>query len=241
MELISERTKLDVSIVGQTVTNTTVTGKYFPMAGFHRACFHAIIGAMAASKHVILAAWNGKTAAGTSGALIAGATCQVEANVLVSKATVTLATTLAADWVEVNGIRFLGHGTTTTPSAHEFDIGGSNTENAVDLCTCLNDQTYGIFPLGLIATPNAAVVTIEAIEPGEALVTLTSSGSTLVLATLEASAYVEVDNLDLLGATGFDHIAAHIDSSATGICSVTLLREARNEPPSQMVGASEVL
>lgn len=241
MMTISERNKLDVGLVGTTITNTTATGKYFPMAGFHRACFHLLVGAMAATKHVILQAWEGKTSLGTSGALIAGATCQVDANTLVSIATVTLATTLAADWVEINGIRFVGHATTTTPSAHEFDVDGSNTENAVDLCTCLNDPVYGIKPLGLVATPNAAVVTIEAIEPGEALVTLTSSGSTLVLATLEASAFVEIDNLDLLGATGFDHIAAHIDSSATGICSVTLLREARNEPPSQMVGASEVL
>ena len=237
MQTISERTKLDVALVPQTITNTTATGKWFPMAGFHRACFHLLVGAIAASKHVILQIWEGKTSLGTSGALLPLATCQVDANTLVSKATITTSTVLAADYVDVNSLRFTAHGSVTDVTLRQFSCATGNNETAAQLAICLNDPTWGV--LGLVATAASAVVTLEALEPGETLVSTVTSGATLVLATTEASAFVECENLDLLA--GFDHVAAHIDSSATGICSVSLLREARNDPPAQAVGASEVL
>lgn len=239
MELISERTALSVALVGTTITNTTATGKYFSMAGFHRACFHAIIGAMAATKVVTLEAWNGKTRLGTSGALIAGATCTVTANTDVNKATITTNTVQAGDYVEVNGLRYTAHGSVTDVTLRQFSCATGNNETAAQLVICLNDSTWGV--PGLTASAASAVVTLVATEPDAILITTVTSGATLVLATLEASALVEIDNLDLLGATGFDHIAAHVDSTATGIISVTLLREARNEPPAQAVGASVVL
>jgi hypothetical protein len=238
MELISERTALSVALVPQTITNTNVTGLYHNVRDFHRICMYLQVGAMAASKTVTLEIFQGIGRTGASGALIAGASAVVAANVLVSKATITTNTVQAADYVEVNGLRFTAHGSVTDVSIRQFSCATGNNETAAQLAICLNDPTYGVGVPGLTASAASAVVTLVSTEPGETLISTVTSGATLVLATLEASAYVECENLDL---TFGDHVAAKVTSTATGICSVTLLREARTQPPAQMVGAATAL
>jgi hypothetical protein len=237
MELISERTALSVALVPQTITNTNVTGLYHNVRDFHRICMYLQVGAMAASKTVTLEIFQGIGRTGASGALIAGASAVVAANVLVSKATITTNTVQAADYVEVNGLRFTAHGSVTDVSIRQFSCATGNNETAAQLAICLNDPIYGV--PGLTASAASAVVTLVSTEPGETLISTVTSGATLVLATLEASAYVECENLDLTA--GFGYVAAKVTSTATGICSVTLLREARTQPPAQMVGAATAL
>jgi hypothetical protein len=237
MMTISERNKLDVGLVGTTITNSTATGKFHSMAGFSRACFHFLIGAMAASKVVLCQVWEALDSTGASKKLLPTATCTVTANILVNKATVTMNTVQALDTVTVNGLVFTAHATVTDVSIRQFSCATGNNETAAQLVLCLNAVSAGV--PGLTASAASAVVTLVSTEPGETLITTASSGATIVLATTEASAYVSVDNLDL-DAT-FTHLAAYIDSTATGICAVSLLRTPQNVPPAQVVGASTVL
>jgi hypothetical protein len=237
MELVSERTKLDVALVPQTITNTNVTGLYFPVRDFHRICMHLQVGAMAATKVATLEIFQGIGRTGASGALIAGATATITANTKVTKATIACGTVLDGETIVINGLTFKGDTDTTTVAAREFSISGDNTADAVELAICINDPTYGV--PGVIATADTGTVTLVATEPGETYLTIVPGAAKYTVATLEASAVVEIDNLDLTAT--FDHVAAKVTSTATGICSVTLLREARTQPPAQMVGASTVL
>jgi hypothetical protein len=51
----------------------------------------------------------------------------------------------AGDTVTVNGIEFVAHASTTTAADHEFAIdGAAATDDADELCTCLNDATDGV-------------------------------------------------------------------------------------------------
>jgi hypothetical protein len=236
MNLICEGHKVDVGLVPQTVNNTNVIGRYFPMKDHTKAMAILQVGAMAATKVVTLEIFEGKTAAGTGGALIAGATCTITANTLVTKATVALASVLNTQTVTINGLVFTAHTNTTTLATRTFSISGDDTADAVELASCINDATYGVS--GITAVAATGTITLTSTEPGETLITLAASDSTATLATVEAQAYVEIDNLDL--SATFDHIAAKVTSTANGIVSVLLLREPRNSPV-QKVGASAAL
>jgi hypothetical protein len=236
MNAMYEANKIDVALVPQTVNNTNVTGRYFPMKDSFKAMAVLLVGAMAASKVVTLELWQGVTAAGTGGALITGATATIAANVLVSKATLAPVSVLAAQTVTINGLVFTAHATTTTPANREFSISGDDTADAAALASVINDATYGV--PGITAVASAGTITLTATEPGETLITLAQSDATVTFATLEAQAYVELDNMDLTA--GADHIAAKVTSTANGIVSVVLLREGRNSSV-QKVGASAAL
>jgi hypothetical protein len=67
---------------------------------------------------------------------------------------VTLAGCAQADWVRVNGLTFTAHATTTTAANREFSIAGTDTQDATELVTVLNDATYGIAPY--VATQSSA-------------------------------------------------------------------------------------
>lgn len=233
MNLLSEGNKIDLALVGQVVNNTNVVGKYLPMKDYTKAMAILQVGALAASKVVTLEIFEGKTAAGTSGGLIAGATATIAANVLVSKATVALVTVLNTHTITINGLVFTAHTNTTTLATRTFSISGDDTADAVELASCINDATYGV--PGITAVAATGTITLTSTEPGETLITLAETGSTMTLATTEAQAYVEIENFDL--SATFDHIAAKVTSTANGIISVVLLREGRNSPV-QKVAAS---
>ena len=50
----------------------------------------------------------------------------------------------ANDTVTVNGLTFTAHATTTTVANREFAASGSNSADATELTTCINDPTYGV-------------------------------------------------------------------------------------------------
>lgn len=224
MNALYEANKIDVALVPQTITNSNVTGRYFSLTDFFKALAILQVGAMAATKVATLELFEGVTAAGTGGVLITGKTATITANTFVKKATITTNTVIAADYVEVNGLRYTAHGTVTDVTLRQFSCETGNNETAAQLVICLNDPTWGV--PGLTASAASAVVTLGATEPGETLISTVTSGATLVLATTEAQAYVEIDGMDLTA--GFDHVAAKVTSTATGIVSVLLLREPRN-------------
>jgi len=233
MNAMYESAKIDVALVPQTVNNTNVTGRWFPMKDYHKALAILTAGALATSKVITLELWGGVGPAGTGAALITGKTCTVGANTLVSKATAALVSVLAAQTVTINGLVFTAHATTTTPANREFSISGDDSADASALAGLINDPVYGV--PGITAVASSGTITLTVTETGETLITLAASDATVTFATVEAQAYVELDNMDLTA--GFDHVAAKVTSTANGIVSVLLLREGRNSPV-QKVAAS---
>jgi len=224
MNAMYEANKVDLALVPQVLNNTNITGRYFPMKDFFKALAILQVGALAATKIATIELFAGVTAAGTGGALITGKTATITANVLVSKATIACGTVLDGETIVINGLTFKGDTDTTTVAAREFSISGDNTADAVELAVCINDPTYGV--PGVVATADTGTVTLVATEPGETLLTIVPGAAKYTVATLEAQAYVELDNLDLSAST--DHIAAKVTSTGNGTVSVLLLREPRN-------------
>ncbi len=87
------------------------------------------------------------------------------------KATITLATFLATGTITINGLVFTAHASTTTVADREFSIGGTDTQDAAELVTCVNDATYGV--PGVTASYVAGVVTLVA--AGGSTITVSSS------------------------------------------------------------------
>jgi len=77
--------------------------------------------------------------------------------------TITLATFLATGMITINGLVFTAHATTTTKSARQFSIAGTDTQDAAELVSCINDSTYGV--PGVMASNAAGVVTLKATVP----------------------------------------------------------------------------
>jgi len=69
---------------------------------------------------------------------------------------ITLAGVAAGEKIVVKGLTFTAHTSTTTAANREFSIAGADTADATELAAVLNDATYGIVPLGYIATAGGA-------------------------------------------------------------------------------------
>lgn len=85
---------------------------------------------------------------------------------------VTLATFLVGGIITINGVAFTAHVDTTTVADREFDISGADTADAVELCICINDATYGV--PGVDATNVAGVVVLSPTPAEEKTITVTS-------------------------------------------------------------------
>ena len=244
-ERLSEIQKIDVGIQAQSL-NGTVTGRYYHMKGYGKAAGILSAGAIAATKTAKVELLQAKDVDGTDSKGIPttaaqAATATITANALVTKATITLATFLAGGTITINGLVFTAHATTTTKANREFSISGNDTADAVELASCINDPTYGV--PGVKATPNAAVVTLEATEPGETVITVSSNpdDGTCVKATVEAQAFVEIDTRQLDKNNGFNHVAVKVTTDAAIVVGAVLLRGGARYTPDQKVGASAVV
>lgn len=242
-ERISETAKLDIGLVAQALNNTNVTGSYHAVKDHGRILAVLLVAAMAATKTTKVELLQASDAGGTGAKGIpstAGqlATATITANALVAEATVTLATFLAGGTITINGITFTAHATTTTVANREFSIAGTDTQDAAELVTCINDPTYGV--PGVVASNAAGVVTLKASAPGDTLITVSSNpdDGTCVKATTKAIAFVEIDTRQIDKANGFDHVAAKVTTTANTVVAVTLLRGNARYTPAQKVGAS---
>lgn len=92
----------------------------------------------------------------------------------------TLATVLAGETVTINGLTFTAHADTTTPADREFDISGTDTQDAAELVTCINDPTYGV--PGVVASSALGVITLVATNPGRDAIVITSGHDTFGIA-----------------------------------------------------------
>ena len=88
----------------------------------------------------------------------------------------TLASVLAATTVTIDGVTFTAHASTTTVANREFRMNQTDTLDAAELVTCINDSTYGVS--GVVATLGAAT--------GEILLQHTASYDTRPVATASA-------------------------------------------------------
>jgi hypothetical protein len=236
--------KFDPALVPTSLASTNATGKYFPMKGWRKACFVCTFADMVAAGTVTLEVFQGKTRAGTSGALIAGATA---VNALLTGAqvmSVALSTFLATQTITVtpyiNGtaqtaLVYTAHATVTTLASREFSISGNNTADGDELVKCLNDATYGV--PGCFAVNAAGTVSLYAIDDRTTIKMASApDDGTDVKAFVQGELIVEVDASKMTWASGFDHLAAKVTTAgATVLCAVTLARMGRFNPVQQSV------
>lgn len=71
---------------------------------------------------------------------------------------ITLASVTAAQTVVINGTVFTAHGTVTTKSSRQFKIDGTDTQDADELCSLINDPVYGL--RGFVATNATGTITL---------------------------------------------------------------------------------
>lgn len=226
----SEDQKIDIAVVSGALNNTNTTGRYYDMSKYGRALFALNIGAMASAKTANLVVYEATAAAGTSAAQIGSAT--ITANTNVTVATVDLSAAAATDVVTINGLDYT-FAAASTAASRTFSTPAT-------LAAAVNHATAGV--PGITATAATTVVTITATDPGEKLITLTSTAGsgTITVATTQAQAYVDVDAGSMNLADGFTHLGAYVATTANSTVSVALLRGQPRVSPTQMVADYEV-
>jgi len=237
MNKLSDVLKVDVGLASMSRTSGSSTGAYYRMDTFRKALFIVNVAAMALTNTVIAQVYQATDAAAGSANVITKATATIAANTKVKAATITLATFTAANVVVINGLTFTAHATVTTLANREFSISGDDTADAVELCKCINDATYGV--PGVLASSALGVVTLTAIEPGDNYLTVVGVTTIGVAATLRADAFIEVNASDLDLANGFDHVAIMLTTNATLLVGSDLVRGGARDTPTQYVAASE--
>lgn len=237
--MIETRTKFDVALVGQTINNTNVTGRYFRMDDAERATFVLIGGALAAGKKTKIEVLQATDEAGTGAKGIpstAGQTAVAEltANTKITECTLALVNVANADIVKINGLTFTAHTNTTTKATRQFKIDGNDSADGDELAACINDATYGV--PGVVAVNASGTITLRATNGGTTI-TVTDQAATITVATTKSIEYVSFNAADLDSANGFKYVAAKVTSDGNGINSVLLLRSGYRHAPTQSVGA----
>ena len=238
MKRLSEKVKVDIGVVPQTLNNSNVTGGYFSMTMCRSILAVLICGAMASTKTTKIELLQAQDKAGTNSKGIPNtaeqeASATVTANTFVAEATVALVAAAATDKVTINGIVFT-MAAATDATKREF-------ANAAGLVTCVNNATYGV--AGVVATAVNTTVTLKAIEPGNNVITVegTDVAGTVTVATTKALAFVELDAAQLDTENGFTYVAPKVTTTANTVTGIVLLRGDGRFSPEQVVGASRVL
>ena len=233
MKRLAEFSRGHIGLVPQTITNTNVTGPYYHAGLGRRVRLWLLGGAMAATKTTKVELLQASDAAGTGAKAITDAEATVTANTLVTVATVALAAVGLADTVTVNGVVFT-QAAATDVTAREF-------LNAAGLVACVNDATYGVE--GVFASASGTDVTLIALPTGDAVLTVVGAdvGGTVVVATTQYQAYVDVDLALLDHADDFDYVAVKVTTTATSIIGVLLDFYDQRYSPVQKVGASSIV
>ena len=99
---------------------------------------------------------------------------------------ITLASMANEDTITIGGIVFTAHTDTTTLATRTFAIDGTDTEDAIELISIINDATYGIS--GVTATSALGVVSLTRATAGTPN-TITTSGAT---ATMKYQVILEI-------------------------------------------------
>jgi hypothetical protein len=233
---ISQRHKIDLGLVGQTISNSNATGPYYPMAGYKKALAICVDGASAVNK-VTKLEWLQATAIAGTGAKpvtqsnestgtesAAASEAAAKAIAAVTEGTITLSSMANAETVTINGVVFTAHTDTTTAADREFAINGDDTADAAALAGLINDATYGV--PGVTATPADAVITLSATTPGTTAITVETDAVThCIPAITKQVLYSEIDIDDLDVANGFVYVAPKVTKAGNGVVAVVILRE----------------
>jgi len=100
---------------------------------------------------------------------------------------ITLASVENGDTIVIGGVTFTAHTDTTTPADREFAIDGSDTEDAVELVSLINNATYGVS--GVTATSALGVVSLSrAVAGTKNVITQTGDHMTMVYQVVLATA-----------------------------------------------------
>lgn len=225
MKRIYDDVKFDTVIENQSLTGA-LNGSFLPMKNHRTVGFAFTVGAMATGDTIVAQIVQATDGSGTGVKDLTGATCTLTADTNVAKATITLATFTAGSVIVINGITFTAHASTTTIANREFSIAGTDTQDAVELISIINDATYGV--PGVTATSALGVVTLVATDPGETSISVTGVATIGEAATLAAIGYIEVST-DLLD-TNNDFIYASIElttSTALDVSAVAVSDRSR--------------
>lgn len=234
MKRIYDENKFDIALAPQSATGA-VTGDFFPMKNHRTVGFPFYVGAMATGDTVIAQVVQATDGSGTGVKDVTGATCTLTADTLVAEATVTLATLTAGSVIVINGLTFTAHATVTTPANREFSIAGTDTQDAAELVSVINDATYGV--PGVTASNAAGVVTLVATDPGETSITVVGVASIGVAATVKAIGYVEIST-DLLDVNNdFTHAAIKLTTSTALDVSAGVVSDRSRYQNDQYLGA----
>lgn len=240
---MSERYKVDIGLVGQTISNSNVTGPYYDMKGFRKACAVCIDGASVVNKTTKIEWLQATALAGTGAKVVkaANATSGTESSATsvaaatgftgASECTLTLGTMLNGTTVTINGLVFTAHTNTTTANLRQFKIDGDDSADAAALAGLINHATYGV--PGVTATAAEAVITLTATNPGETVITISTAlaATTCIPAITKQILYSEIDIDDLDIAGGFQYVAPKVTKAGNGVVAVTVIREVGDYGP----------
>ncbi len=223
---LTERLHVVAALEPSTINNTNMTGRYISMERCQRLLAILNSSAAAIEKTVKLELFQAKTVAGGSAELIAGKTATFTSNTKANKVLLTLTGASNTDILALTVYDPAGVGTlyTLTKAAS-----GANTwANAAALIVILN-----AIP-GLIATASSEVVTVSCKDGYLITAVGTDVAGNIVVATLQSTIYLEVNEFDMKTATGFTHVAPKVTTTSTaGVHSVDFVMELKDLPVRQ--------
>lgn len=230
---LTEDIKFITSSLPQAFTGaaTTVNGRGIALDNARKVAFRYQLGNLASTDtdytlSVLEATDAGVTGARNIGNAAATPTVTLErvADGCVANANIvqlTLVSVAAADVVTINGVTFTAVAGDTDLDANEFDQRGTDTEDAVELVSLINNALPD-----LEATSAAGVITIQSRVPGATTITVTDINdiTNIVPVTVEVTGIIEVDASAL--SDGFTHVfprALTGATSAAATLSITAL------------------
>lgn len=219
--------RFECPLVGQTLNNTNVTGRYIDFTRAKRAMFILSVGSMVATKTCKLEIMQAKTSAAGSAEAITATTATITANTKVKKATVALASVGTADTVTVtsylNGVE--ADTATFTKAAASA---GLNFADAAGLTAAVIANIDGV-----TASTSTTNTIITALDGYVVTVASENVGGEITVATNEAIVSVEVSEFNVDTADGFHFLAPKVTSTANGVVAVTCLLEQKDLPVGQ--------
>lgn len=224
MERLTEMLSVDLGVVGQSINNGNVTGRYFKMQRRQRMVAIAIGGAQAATKTTKIEWLQATDEAGTSSKSVASSAATGTSGTKDTAATIALASVANTDVVEVNGVSF------TKAAAEDTDA------NEFDDAESLKDQINTDVP-GVVATVDGTTVTVTAKDGYTITLGKTENAGTITLATTQHLVISEVGDEQIDAANGFLYVAPKITATGNGIYAVVIIRDSKVQPVSQYAQA----
>lgn len=250
---ISERAKIDIGLIGTTLSNANATGDYYDMRGYRKAIAICLDGASAVNKTTKVEFLQATAKAGTNAKVVkqsnsstgteSSATNTAAAAALsdVTECTLTLSSAANGETVTINGLVFTAHTNTTTASKREFKIDGTDAQDATALAGLINNATYGVPGVTCVDGGDGAL-TLTATEAGGLVIDVSTDAVTHIIPAITKQVIIsEIDIGDMDHAGGFYWLAVKVTKAGNGIVAVTLIREPSDYVPVQAVAAATVL